>query len=571
MSMATNITSSQALLASSAVTSIHTSNSSAANANVELPGPSNTSIATHSAQAQGSAPTRTEELILAELQRLSSRMSNMEQEIQSKTYTSTPKKRKKARQVNKSREQSMVGVSALTDTQSTINDSATDINQLVSGPSTVIRPVITVVTSSSSMCTQARVVTTTATGVTSGCVRPSTQTTDASCQGGHYRHHIPQGPRPSISQTLSTPVVSSMANGMARTSQASVVFNPMVQTRNTQAGAQGSPQGVQPHNNLQPSLSQQQWPMAANPQSQCMCRGGQIVTQTGLEQVAPSRVQPLNCNQQGWNQTSVQASCADVGITALQHSNDQVLIPSIQALRTTAVDQDLVQRRLTELHQQALPQQAGNNTHQLSQQDISHKHPSKPKGKKDKVEVVWPQDCAFVGHLRARLTYEQLNQSQFVLGFLRSIQEEVNTLIRSNMVEYLTELFQDVCDMGWVSAKGAHLVVMSKMEEGLVTWQDLKKVNKIRKTYVRSSFATNSSSTQEYSGPNSKKGNRKQSTIPCKDFNEGKCQKNYDHEVGLITHKHICNFCLYSLNKQYNHSENVCNRKRAKNGQGVHQ
>ena len=178
-------------------------------------------------------------------------------------------------------------------------------------------------------------------------------------------------------------------------------------------------------------------------------------TQAGLEQSASSRVQPLNCNQQGWN--------------------DQVLIPFIQALQTTAVDQDLVQRELTELHQQALPQQAGNNTPQLSQQDTSHKQPSKPKGKNDKVEVV----C--------------------------------------------------------------------------------------------SSFASNSSSTQEYSGPNSKKGNRKQSTIPCKDFNEGKCQKNYGHEVGLITHKHIFNFCLYSLNKQYNHSENVCNRKRVKNGQGVHQ
>ena len=120
MSMGTNITSSQALLASSAVTSIHTSNSPSVNANVELPGPSNISIATHS--AQGSGPTRTEELILAELQKLSSRMSNMEQEMQSKTYTSTPKKRKKAKQVNKSREQYMVEVSVLTDTQSTIND-----------------------------------------------------------------------------------------------------------------------------------------------------------------------------------------------------------------------------------------------------------------------------------------------------------------------------------------------------------------------------------------------------------------------------------------------------------------
>ena len=117
----------------------------------------------------------------------------------------------------------------------------------------------------------------------------------------------------------------------------------------------------------------------------------------------------------------MQAGYTGIGTPALQSSNDEILIPSIQTLQTMAVDQDLVQKWLTELHQQALPQQSGNNTPQLSQQYMSHKQPSKPKGKKDEVEVVWPQDCAFVGHLRARLTYEQLNQSQFVLGFLRSV------------------------------------------------------------------------------------------------------------------------------------------------------
>ena len=150
----------------------------------------------------------------------------------------------------------------------------------------------------------------------------------------------------------------------------------------------------------------------ANPQSQCICGSGRIITQRGLEQAAPSRVQLFNGNHQGLNPQPVRAGCQGVGIPALQHSNDQVLIPSIQALRTTAVDLvDLLQKCLTELHQQALPQQSGNNTPQLSQQDTSHKQPSKPKGKKDKVEVVWPQDWAFVGHLRARVTYEQLNQS----------------------------------------------------------------------------------------------------------------------------------------------------------------
>ena len=56
--------------------------------------------------------------------------------------------------------------------------------------------------------------------------------------------------------------------------------------------------------------------------------------------------------------------------------------------------------------------------------------------------------------------------------------------------------------------------------------------------------------------------------MPCKDFQEGKCSKQQDHEVGLITYKHICAYCLYTLNRMYGHSENVCNnKKRSKHDQ----
>ena len=300
-----------------------------------------------------------------------------------------------------------------------------------------------------------------------------------------------------------------------------------------------------PQANLQGLQMQQE----ARHKPGCVC-GGQAA---GTQAIHPSQVAAQgNLNQ--WTNVAAQGmTAAGVGTTT-SVSDDQVLIPSLQALRSTAVNQDLVQRRLDELHQQAAPQQAGNLSSALSQ-DTCSKQSSKTKSKKDKVDVVWPQDCAFVGHQCSRLTYEQLNQSQFVLRFLRSVQEENNTLIRSNMIEYLTDLFQDVCDMGWMSVKGAHLVVMSKMEDGLVTWGDLKKVGKIRKTYVRSSMgSSNTSNSEQHTGSVPRKGFRKSSTIPCKEFNEGKCTKTFDHDVGLITHKHICAFCLYALNKQYNHN-----------------
>ena len=133
---------------------------------------------------------------------------------------------------------------------------------------------------------------------------------------------------------------------------------------------------------------------------------------------------------------------------------------------------------------------------------------NKPEEKKEKVEVIWPQDCAFVGHLRARVSYEQLTQAQFVLGFLRSVQEEKDVYIKGNMIEYLTELFQNVCDLSWQAAKGVHLVVMTKMEEDLFAWDDLQNVSKVRKTYVRAT-SNFSNGQAENSNTSTKKGPRK--------------------------------------------------------------
>ena len=255
-------------------------------------------------------PSRTEELILSELQKLSARMSNMEQELEADTVTSTPRKRKKSKGRSRKGEDSVIRSNInLTDTQTTFDDS--------------------------------------------------------------------------MAHTGGLPSLRGLSHG-------------------------------------QEQIQQQQWGI------------------TG-------------------------------GLPTSQQAQEHSIIPSLQALRSTAVNQEMVQRRLEELQQQAIPQDTGKIINFSSSRELGSVTNNTKKGKKEKVEVVWPQDCAFVGHLRAQVTYEQLTQSQFVLGFLCSVQEEVNPYIRSNMVDYLTELFQNVCDFGWQAAKGTHLVVMTKMEDGLVT------------------------------------------------------------------------------------------------------
>ena len=77
----------------------------------------------------------------------------------------------------------------------------------------------------------------------------------------------------------------------------------------------------------------------------------------------------------------------------------------------TAVTQELVHEWLQELPQ-AIPQASGNSPILIDSSLKAHKSE-----KKEKVEVIWPHDSAFIVNLRSMVNYEQLMQIQFVLGF----------------------------------------------------------------------------------------------------------------------------------------------------------
>ena len=47
------------------------------------------------------------------------------------------------------------------------------------------------------------------------------------------------------------------------------------------------------------------------------------------------------------------------------------------------------------------------------------------------------------------------------------------------MSDYVTELLQDACDYGWDSAKGAHSVLLHRMQDGVVTWHNVKEIHKL--------------------------------------------------------------------------------------------
>ena len=565
--MATNISTTQA---AEAVSALHTTTTVD-----RSPSPITSmrggTASTHTVEISHSVPVsrapsqfsvRTEELILSELQKLSARMTQVEQELQTDTFTSTPRKRKKPKTRGKRGENSMIR-GDITDNQTTFEESVASLhhNSRVAIPVHTQHTTRTTSVTTTSLFSQRNPLVPQqirGTG-TSGI----TQVVFSTCQSMHPGQHVAN--RLPVNQRQVSGSGQNMHTSEVRqpTNQPTGTISQQGQTVTQGMGGQGQGNAMEQIRTTIPV--QQLQSVSVHPQyNHAIVQDVNSINSHVLPGVTP--VVGLSNMQGGASYHQSESR----GLPINRQTNQQDIIPSLQALRTTAVNQDLVQRRLDELQQQAVPQAAGNPLHIQSHHQCSSNSTNHRKGKKEKVEVVWPQDCAFVGHLRSRVTYEQLTQAQFVLGYLRSVQEEENPLIRANMVDYLTELFQNTCDFGWQAAKGAHLVVMTKMEEGLVTWADLKKVNKVRKTYVRSAGA-NSNSNTDNNSYNNKKATRKPSSMPCKDFQEGKCSKQQDHEVGLITHKHICAYCLYTLNRMYGHSENMCNnKKRSKNGQHPH-
>ena len=69
------------------------------------------------------------------------------------------------------------------------------------------------------------------------------------------------------------------------------------------------------------------------------------------------------------------------------------------------------------------------------------------------------------GSTWSRLSSDQLNTFQWVTDFAGLAQDETNVDIKNKMLEYLGDMIKDAKDFSWVSAKGAHAVILCRMEK----------------------------------------------------------------------------------------------------------
>ena len=51
------------------------------------------------------------------------------------------------------------------------------------------------------------------------------------------------------------------------------------------------------------------------------------------------------------------------------------------------------------------------------------------------------------------------------------------------MFQYIAAILQDVVDLGFLPARGAHVVVLIALEQGRTSWADLESVQSIRNNY----------------------------------------------------------------------------------------
>ena len=70
-------------------------------------------------------------------------------------------------------------------------------------------------------------------------------------------------------------------------------------------------------------------------------------------------------------------------------------------------------------------------------------------------KVVWPQEHILGGVSKQRITYDQLNLTQFVQGFAKNILEEQNPNFCESMLQYLADLMEDATDFSWANAKAS--------------------------------------------------------------------------------------------------------------------
>ena len=226
-----------------------------------------------------------------------------------------------------------------------------------------------------------------------------------------------------------------------------------------------------------------------------------------------------------------------------EEEDDELILPSIKSLQQSKRMQAQVDQRIQQL------------------KDLNEQGKFKSqRGGKDTVwvkkEVPWPHNFILGGSNKNRVTYDALSMSQWVSGFAQIVREESNEAVKNYMLDYLAELMEDSHDFGWQSAKGSHAVLLCRMEDNKIQWQDTQKIDRLRRVHAQRMAPTPQTKRITAKGP-----------LVCKFYQRGSCMQKGDHENNGQMYLHVCQHC-YAQGKSYPHSGKDCKNK-SKNDLGT--
>ena len=241
--------------------------------------------------------------------------------------------------------------------------------------------------------------------------------------------------------------------------------------------------------------------------------------------------------------TKVSNSKVKKVIYTSESSDDEQAISSLSELRSSTVLQKKVDAKVKSLDQ----------ANSATGNDQIQKLKSKRGGNVDVVvshKVAWPHEHILGGASKQRLTYDQLNLTQFIQGFAKNILEEKDQNCHELMLQYMADLMEDTNDFTWSNAKAAHAVLLCEMERGVLTWHDTNKIDRIRRAHAQKHTIAHKQNWGRNSDFHKK-------PWFCKAFQPNSCTFYRDHEVNGKLHRHICAHCL-SVGKIMNHSQKEC-------------
>ena len=235
-------------------------------------------------------------------------------------------------------------------------------------------------------------------------------------------------------------------------------------------------------------------------------------------------------------------------------SDDACEIPILSTLRSSKAIQKHVDRAVADLERS----QAMKGKDQVIK--------SKRGGPVDVIvakKVSWPQEYILGGTTKQRITFDQLNLTQFVNGFVRGVLDEKSQNVREKMLSYLCDLMEDANDFSWASAKASHAVLLCEMERGTLEWSNTDRIDRIRRAH-----AQRHSISSKQNWVRNQDFQRK--PWFCKSYQTGTCTHNADHDLNGKTQRHICAYCL-TQGRNMTHPEKDCyfakKQKQSKNEQ----